>query len=58
MAMPTIKLSFIMTMGFLRLNLLSTPNPEFLIIRLIYKNMVKYKLIDNVLINTNRGSVM
>jgi hypothetical protein len=58
MAMLTIKLSLIITMGFLRLNLLSIPNPTFLIIKLIYENIVRYRLIDNVLINTNRGSVM
>lgn len=58
MAMQATKLSFIMTIGFLFLNLLFIFIPRFLIIRFIYKKKARYKLIINVLKNINIGSVI
>jgi hypothetical protein len=58
MAMQATKLSFIMTRGFLFLNLLEIFIPRFLMIKLIYIKKDIYKLIINVFKNINTGSVI
>ena len=56
MAIQATMLSFTITKVFLFLILLLMFIPRFLIIKLMYEKVDKYKLIDSVFINTNIGS--